>query len=56
MHIAVLIDYSIEILNSAAGSIHPPPAPFWDGEVSFSRTHAIGERVGKAGPDFSVRR
>jgi transcription antitermination factor NusG len=33
--------------------IHPPPAPFWEGErVSSLRTLAIGERVGKAGPDL----
>src|ERR1700730_550235 len=35
------------------GSIHPPPAPFGDGErISSTPPPAIGERVGKAGPDL----
>ena len=56
--------------NSTDGLIHPPPAPFWDGERITGRytrlspffgtvnvslhipTLAIGERVGKAGPDL----
>jgi hypothetical protein len=34
-------------------SIHPPPAPLGDGErINFLRALAIGERVGKAGPDL----
>jgi hypothetical protein len=33
--------------------IHPPPAPFGDGErINFAPPLAIGERVGKAGPDL----
>ena len=35
------------------GLMHPPPAPLGMVNVSNShRTLAIGERVGKAGPDF----
>jgi hypothetical protein len=35
----------------------PAACPIWDGErINLFRALAIGERVGKAGPDLSVRR
>jgi hypothetical protein len=39
------------------GSVHPPPAPYGDGErINLFRALAIGERSATQAPIFSVRR
>ncbi|HKF10483.1 MAG TPA: hypothetical protein VKB89_17440, partial [Xanthobacteraceae bacterium] len=39
--------------TSNFGSVHPPPAPYGEGErINLFRALAIGERVGNAGSDL----
>jgi hypothetical protein len=43
--------------DSMVGSIHPPPAPFWDGErIAFLRTLALANGSARQAPISSVRR